>query len=293
MNKASKSEHLAHFSASLMIKNRTVKQRHAAGFTLIELLVVISIIALLIALLLPALAQAKEAARSALCISNQKQIALGTFLYATEYHGHAPPGWQPSGPKSFRSDGQIWTESLIPYTKTIDIYDCPIEVFPYYISYHANGYWWIYWATWRSDTGPTDLNAVSEPSKLVLVHEQTEDFELFNRGTPEKSGADNPYPAPYHGSAFVYFEDVNPGHKGNAGRHFRTSGTTATDPWGYASISFVDGHVRSVSMKELVQHSLPNRWWFQYPFDLSAATAGTSPQDEPDPGAEFWTVPTW
>lgn len=263
----------------------------SVGFTLIELLVVISIIALLIALLLPALAKAKEAARSALCISNQKQIALGTFVYAQEYHGHAPPGWQPSGPNSYRTDGQVWTESLIPYTNTTELYHCPIEVFPDNGgTYHANGYWWIYWASWRSDTGPTDLGSVFEPSKLVLVHESTEDFEIFNRGDTAKVRR---YGGPYHGFAFVYFDDENAGHKGNAGRHFRTGGTTTADPWGYASISFVDGHVRSVSMKELVQHSLPNSWWFQYPFDLSAASGGTRAPQNPDPGAEFWTVPTW
>ena len=61
------------------------------GFTLIELLVVISIIALLISVLLPSLASARDTARAALCLNNQKQIVLAQLVYANEHDQNLPP----------------------------------------------------------------------------------------------------------------------------------------------------------------------------------------------------------
>jgi prepilin-type processing-associated H-X9-DG protein len=59
------------------------------AFTLVELLVVAAIIATLAALLLTAIGSVKLKANRTQCLSNIKQLALGSFMYAQDNSRHA------------------------------------------------------------------------------------------------------------------------------------------------------------------------------------------------------------
>ena len=98
----------------------------SSAFTLIELLVVIAIIAILAGMLLPALSRAKQAGKSAGCISNLRQFILATHLYINDHSVYpilADPGFgTPNSPTT-----KIWYDYIAPYTAnrlTNDLYRC-------------------------------------------------------------------------------------------------------------------------------------------------------------------------
>jgi prepilin-type N-terminal cleavage/methylation domain-containing protein/prepilin-type processing-associated H-X9-DG protein len=91
------------------------------GFTLIELLVVIAIIAILAAILFPVFARARENARRSSCQSNLKQNSLGFMQYVHDYDERFPCRYVPL------ATNFGWAEAIQPYTKSVQILQCPSE----------------------------------------------------------------------------------------------------------------------------------------------------------------------
>lgn len=93
------------------------------AFTLIELLIVIAIIAILAAILFPVFALAREKARQTGCLSNLKQVGLGSAMYAQDYDEnlvHTELGGDISD-----LNERYWGDMLQPYIKNWQVLSCP------------------------------------------------------------------------------------------------------------------------------------------------------------------------
>jgi prepilin-type N-terminal cleavage/methylation domain-containing protein/prepilin-type processing-associated H-X9-DG protein len=94
--------------------------RKQQAFTLIELLVVIAIIAILAAILFPVFAQAREKARQATCVSNQKELALAVLMYTQDYDETYPLANYPAPPSidaGLTNSRFHWYNMVEPYIK--------------------------------------------------------------------------------------------------------------------------------------------------------------------------------
>ena len=189
-----------------------MRKTRTPGFTLIELLVVIAIISILTAILFPVFARARENARRASCLSNLKQIGLGTMMYVQDYDEKFPLDvWEspstignsgtsadhtyltssdksvPAGNYNTSTGGSIahyytWMDFLFPYVKSIQLFVCPSDTqTPGHASY---GYNFFVSGLKGGGTGsypnkdPLSLSAIDRSADIVVFADYTTAYVL-------------------------------------------------------------------------------------------------------------------
>jgi prepilin-type N-terminal cleavage/methylation domain-containing protein/prepilin-type processing-associated H-X9-DG protein len=166
-------------------------RRAQPAFTLIELLVVIAIIAILAAMLLPALAKAKDRAKTIQCVNNEKQIALGYILYSTDNHDYLPVAGQARGggtvwPAEWYAEISIYAGKANTNIATLNaqgtIQACPsfntnllagvgLSTDPNLMSYGGYGHNYYYLGYYDGATGSLNrqkITSVSKPTETTL-----------------------------------------------------------------------------------------------------------------------------
>jgi prepilin-type N-terminal cleavage/methylation domain-containing protein len=219
------------------MKRRSRRPLRVSAFTLIELLVVIAIIAILAAILFPVFAQAREKAREANCLSNQKQIGVAVQMYVQDYDEHLPnacswgKAWlhgdaaKECPPEVNAGVPAYLQELLAPYVKNDGVWYCPSIGRSHLLSVsnakvktmgdNGTSYIWNY-ETQAVPYGPLKgkpsvrvsglaLAAIPAPSDAPLLW----DMPYWNMDLPGCSNADPTYQTAHPKGVFVVYADTH------------------------------------------------------------------------------------
>ncbi len=231
---------------------KSSQNSRSLGFTLIELLVVIAIIAILAAILFPVFAKAREKARQAMCLSNEKQIGLALIQYTQDYDEYWPTrygavvnGVQPS-----------WKERIEPYLKSVSVFRCPDNPAANYFGTYPGSQIPAGYAMWLpednnfahilgrpvgdGDASPQNIAGINYPANSLVVVEtswlfaDTGPYLGYSEPSPPPTGTPPCCTAPGPST-------WNSGHSKNAG-----------------NIVFMDGHAKYQTLMSTFTNTFGN-----------------------------------
>lgn len=199
-----------------------------SGFSLWELIGVLALMLIGAAILLPMFARGRGGGHRVTCPNHLKQISIGYMQYSQDWDEQLP--LIALSPTSTALDSKIpyqkqrfygWADALYPYTKSVQLFQCPSETTPEGAKPTTSGYT-DYW--FNSNLSGFAMADVKVPKQTLI----------FGDGNDGSDLTDARYNLPSLPAAWI--NDQN----SPAYRHI-----------GGANYAFVDGHVKRMTPAEI------------------------------------------